>query len=217
MVPASATATGQGVDELGGHRAGQPAGRGGWRAGRQAGGAALAGGLAEVRRARARRQAVTPLPVSTPSPSGNALGACVQGGMTQLLVAGIQPAAGNTEPGRHPGGAPGSAAAWPGEGRRGRDGSSSFLRRGRVGQRLLEWRSRRRASARSTERGCTCTPKASGDRTGQLRRPQRGVGGQLLLGPGEDLPGELVAAARPGPGRHQPVQPGLAPARRRPA
>ena len=34
------------------------------------------------------------------------LGACVQGGMTQLLVAGVQPAAGSGDPGRHPGGCP---------------------------------------------------------------------------------------------------------------
>jgi hypothetical protein len=34
----------------------------------------------------------------------------------------------------------------------------------------------------------------------QLRRAQAGVGGQLLLGPGEDLLGELAGAARPGPG-----------------
>ena len=39
-------------------------------------------------------------------PERERLGACVQGGMTQLLVAGIQPAAGNGDPGRHPGGRP---------------------------------------------------------------------------------------------------------------
>lgn len=34
------------------------------------------------------------------------------------------------------------------------------------------------------------------------------VRGQLLLGPGADLIGVLVPAARPGPGLHQPFQPG---------
>ena len=60
---------GQGVDELGGRRPGQRP----WRraAGDGAGAVPVAG--AQVRWARARRQAVTPLPVSTPSPSGNAL------------------------------------------------------------------------------------------------------------------------------------------------
>ena len=42
----------------------------------------------------------------------------------------------------------------------------------------------------------------------QLRRAQRRVGGQLVLGPGEDLLGELVPAAWPGPGRDQAFQPG---------
>ena len=37
---------------------------------------------------------------------------------------------------------------------------------GRAGPRLLEWRSRRRASAFSTERGCTRTPEASAIRSG---------------------------------------------------
>ena len=59
-----------------------------------AAGRAGGAGCGMVRLARARCQAVTPLPVSTPSPSGNASGACVQGGMAQLLVAGVQPAAG---------------------------------------------------------------------------------------------------------------------------
>ena len=45
------------------------------------------------------------------------------------------------------------------------------------------------------------------DPVGQLRRAQRGAGGKLLLGPGEDLLGQLVGAARPGPGGHQPFQP----------
>ena len=80
--------------------------------------------------------------------------------------------------------------------------------RGRAGQRLLEWRSRRRASARSTERGCTRTPKASSIRSGSCAGRSAGVGGQLLLGPGEDLLGQLAGAARPGPGGHQPFQPG---------
>ena len=43
----------------------------------------------------------------------------------------------------------------------------------------------------------------------QLRRAQTGAGGQLFLGPGEDLLGELVPAVRAGPGRYQPVQPGV--------
>jgi hypothetical protein len=38
------------------------------------------------------------------------------------------------------------------------------------------------------------------DRAGQLPGAQAGVGGQLFLGPGQDLAGELVAGARPGPG-----------------
>ena len=50
---------------------------------------------AGARPARACRQAVTPLLASTPSPSGNAC-ARVQGGMAELLVAGVQPAAGGT-------------------------------------------------------------------------------------------------------------------------
>ena len=85
---------GQGMDELGGHRfwrQGLRAGcrrgvRRGWRAARAGGGGqvsqgtppggdALSGQHAEPERERAR--------------------ACVQRGMTQLLVAGIQPAAGN--------------------------------------------------------------------------------------------------------------------------
>jgi hypothetical protein len=45
------------------------------------------------------------------------------------------------------------------------------------------------------------------DRAGQPRRPQLRVGGQLLLGPRADLVGELVAAARPGPGGGQAFQP----------
>ena len=80
--------------------------------------------------------------------------------------------------------------------------------RGRAVPRLLEWRSRRRASARSTERGCTRTPKASSIRSGSCAGRSAGIGGQLLLGPGEDLLGELAGAARPGPGGHQPFQPG---------
>ena len=63
---------GQDVDELGGHRARQRAG--GARAVTAPHGVpGVSGAAAGVRRARARRQAVTPLPVSTPSPSGNAL------------------------------------------------------------------------------------------------------------------------------------------------
>jgi len=46
------------------------------------------------------------------------------------------------------------------------------------------------------------------DRHGQGGWPQCGVGGQRLLGPGQDLRGELVRPARPGPGRHQSFQPG---------
>ena len=80
---------GQGMDELGGHRQRQrrpgrrcwcSCGAGGGGAGQAGqgappGGDALAGEHAEAERERAR--------------------ACVQGGMTQLLVAGVQPAAGN--------------------------------------------------------------------------------------------------------------------------
>ena len=81
---------GQGVDELGGHRPGSGGGAAGddarcgaWVAagagqvgqGAPPGGDAPAGEHAEAERERAR--------------------ACVQGGMTQLLVAGVQPAAGN--------------------------------------------------------------------------------------------------------------------------
>src|SRR5215475_6614369 len=43
-----------------------------------------------ARLVRTCRQAITPLLVSTPRPSGNA-SARVQGGMAQLLVAGVQP------------------------------------------------------------------------------------------------------------------------------
>ena len=84
----------QGADELGGHRGREPGGPGGAvpGAGRAAGGGAA--GWRAARPARACRQAVTPPPVSTPSPSGNASRARVQGGMAQLLVAGVQPAAG---------------------------------------------------------------------------------------------------------------------------
>src|ERR1039457_4682325 len=78
---------GQGVDEVGGHRPGRrggrcwrPCGSGGGRAGQAGqgalpGGHALTGEHAEAERERAR--------------------AGVQGGMTQLLVAGVQPAAGS--------------------------------------------------------------------------------------------------------------------------
>ena len=81
----------QGADELGGHRDGEPGGRGGARAGRyrcslasggQAGqgmppgGDAAAGQHAEAERER--------------------LGALVQGSMAELLVAGVEPAAGGT-------------------------------------------------------------------------------------------------------------------------
>ena len=82
---------GEGVDELGGHRPRQqpwrrggrrwrPCGGGGWCAGQAGqgsppGGDALAGEHAEPERERGA--------------------ACVQGGMTQLLVAGVEPAAGS--------------------------------------------------------------------------------------------------------------------------
>ena len=46
------------------------------------------------------------------------------------------------------------------------------------------------------------------DRPGQGGWPQCGVGGQRLLGLGQDLRGELVRPARPGPGRHEPFQSG---------
>jgi len=44
------------------------------------------------------------------------------------------------------------------------------------------------------------------DRAGQLPGAQAGVGGQLFLGPGQDLAGELVAGARmqDGMSRHFP-------------
>ena len=82
---------GQGADEFGGHRGRQTGGPGG-RAGRPVGRRRRAGG----------GQAGQGMP-----PGGDAftgqhaeaererLRACVQSGMTQLLVAGIQPAAGN--------------------------------------------------------------------------------------------------------------------------
>ena len=107
----------QDADELGGHRGREPGGRGGAGAGRRdgwcrharsdggqagqgmpPGGDALAGQHAEPERER--------------------LGARVQRGMTQLLVAGVQPAAGSaTWPAS--GRFSGSAAAWPGEGEQG--------------------------------------------------------------------------------------------------
>jgi hypothetical protein len=52
-------------------------------------------------------------------------------------------------------------------------------------------------------------PELPFDGPGQGGWPEGGIGCQLCLGPGEDLAGELVAAAGPGLGRHQPVQPGF--------
>jgi hypothetical protein len=46
------------------------------------------------------------------------------------------------------------------------------------------------------------------DRPGQARWPQRGVRGECLPGPGDDLGRELVRVPWPGPGRDQAGQPG---------
>ena len=94
MVPASARA-GQRADQLGGQRGGQSA-AGGAQAGRPAGRAA-------VRCGRGGRQGGQGVPPGGDAPAGQhaeaereRLSARVQGGMAQLLVAGVQPAAGNT-------------------------------------------------------------------------------------------------------------------------
>ena len=78
-----------GARELGG--LGGRAVPGGW----QAGAVLVAGGGRGSRPARACRHAVTPLAGQHAEPERERLRACVQGGMTQLLVAGVQPAAGN--------------------------------------------------------------------------------------------------------------------------
>ena len=86
-MPASATAARALISSAATGAGSRPAWPG--TAARGAGGA----GCGTVRLARARCQAVTPLPASTPKPSGNAC-ARVQRGMPQVLVAGIQPAGG---------------------------------------------------------------------------------------------------------------------------
>jgi len=75
--------------------AGSPAGGVGWVPGGGTAGAATPG-LMGVRPARACRQAVTPLAGEHAEAERERLGARVQRGMTQLLVAGVQPAAGST-------------------------------------------------------------------------------------------------------------------------
>jgi hypothetical protein len=51
-------------------------------------------------------------------------------------------------------------------------------------------------------------PEFPCDETGQDGGLQLRTGRQLLPGPGQDRPGELVTPAGPGPGRHQALQPG---------
>ena len=57
--------------------------------------AGAAGGVAAgIRSARARRHVVTPFAGEHAKAEGERFGACVQGGVTQLLVAGIAPGTG---------------------------------------------------------------------------------------------------------------------------
>ena len=175
---------GQGVDELGGRRAGQgaasaqhahrPSAAPGCARrrllaqvgqGPPPGGDALAGEHAEAERERGR--------------------ACVQGGMTQLLVAGVQPAAGSSVlAGIRGGDGPVQQPRGQVKVSRDRDGFSSFPYSGRAGQRLLEcapgggpalvrWSGGARARR---------TPRSMGPAS--AGRFQGGIGRQLLLGPG---------------------------------
>jgi hypothetical protein len=50
-------------------------------------------------------------------------------------------------------------------------------------------------------------PELLGDRPGQAGGFQCRIARQLLLGPGQDLPGELVAAAGPGLAGTRPTSP----------
>ena len=152
------------------------------------GGDALAGEHAEPERERAR--------------------ACVQGGMTQLLVAGVQPAAGNAWPGRHPGGCPVQQPR--GQVKVAGTGTGVLLPALAGGQVSGFWSAPGGGPARARRSGGARAPRTP-RRWARPGRPavRVGIGCQLLLGPGEDLAGELVAAAGPGPGRHQPVQAGL--------
>ena len=124
-------------------------------------------------------------------PERERLTARVQGGMTELLVAGVQPAAGGGSLAGIPGsGAPGSAAAWPGDGRQGQ-GRVILLPRLAGGQVRGFWSGApgggpARARCR---RGCTRTPKASLDRARQGRAGRSpGSATSCWVGPGEDLP-----------------------------
>src|SRR5260370_39974878 len=146
---------------------------------RSAGGGRRAGGAAGARPVMALRHAVTPLPVSTPRPSGNASArACRAAWRSCSYRASSQVPGARSWPASRL--APGSAAAWPGEVSRGGDRWPSFLfsRAGRsaafgaalpvAGQRFLD-----AAGGRAHAEGLL-------DRSGQLRRAQRRVSCQLL-------------------------------------
>jgi hypothetical protein len=93
---------------------------------------------------------------------------------------------------------PGSAAAWPGEGRRDREGPSS-CRRSRMDGSAAFGVLPAMAGQRSLDRpGVQAPPELPGDGPGQGGWPEGGIGRQLLFGPDQDLAGELVAAADPG-------------------
>ena len=74
----------------------------------------------------------------------------------------------------------------------------SFPRR-RIGQRLLECRSRRRASARSTERGCARTPKASSIRP--VSCAGRSAGSAVSRSPAQARISSVSLCPLRGPGR----------------
>ena len=107
-------------------------------------------------------------------------------------------------PSRHPSASPASArrAQLLIARRRRRD------RRQRRSSVALHFRARSaRASARSTERGCTRIPNRSAIASASSRRAQRRIRCAPLARERDDLVGELVRPPRPGPGRHQPGQP----------
>ena len=132
--------------------------------------------------------------------------------MAELLVAGVQPLPGALS-GPASRLAPGSAAAWPGDGRRDRDGPSFFCisRAGSSG--LLEWRSRRRVSARSTERGCTRTPKACSIRPGSCAGRSAGSASSCSLAQARIRSASLLAMRGPVRAGSSPSSP-RTPARR---
>ena len=154
--------------------------------------------------ASACRQAVTPLPVSTPSRAGTPRRA--RAGRHDAVARSGRPARrrGTVLAGMRL--VPGSAAAWPGDGSRDRDGSSSFL--AGAGRSAAFGVALPAAGQRSLDRaGVHAHAEGLLDRSGSWAGRRPGPA-ELLLGPGEDFLGELAGPARPGPRGHKPVQPG---------